>query len=247
MGEITLETGDTSSGAVACFILTMPRVDWFKQNVIGQLQDMCDPGNWTEIGTVTAKQAAEIASTMLEGLILTDFNPLPIGKVEQYAGSVTPDGWLDCDGSSVARADYPALFDAIGYTWGGSGANFNLPDLRNRVIVGSGDVFSLGDTGGESEHTLDVSEIPSHDHTAIGTSATDLGHTHVEGSTIPTAILIGAGVPAPSAIPSPSVTGIGFANITVTDPTITATGGGLAHNNMQPFAALKMIIYAGQI
>jgi microcystin-dependent protein len=242
----SLETGDTSSGDVACFILYMPRVDWFKQNVVGQLSDMTEAENWTEMGTVTREQAAIIAVNMVRGLIVVNFDPIPAGRVEAFAGSTTPDGWLDCDGASYATVDYPELFAKIGYVWGGSGASFNVPDLRDKVILGSGNDFSLADTGGEQTHTLDLAEIPSHNHLATGTSVVDLGHTHVEGSAIPTAILIGAGVPAPSAIPSPSVTAVGFANLSVTDPSISSAGADGAHNNMQPFAALKMIIFAGR-
>jgi microcystin-dependent protein len=242
----TLETGDTSSGDVACFILYMPRVDWFKQNVAGQLSDMAEPENWTELGTVTADEASEIAAKMVGGMIVVNFDPLPVGRVEAYAGAIVPDGWLLCDGSSQNTADFPELFDAISYAWGGSGATFNLPDLRNRVGLGAGDDFSLADVGGTQTETLVLSQIPAHNHVATGTSVVDLGHTHVESGAIPTAILIGAGVPAPSAIPSPSVTGAGFANLSVTDPSISSVGGDGSHNNMQPFAALNYIIFAGR-
>jgi len=175
----SLETGDTSSGDVACFILYMPRVDWFKQNVAGQLSDMTEAENWTELGTVTREQAAIIAADMVRRLIIVNFDPLPAGRVEAYAGTTIPDGWLLCDGSSLNVTDFPELFAAIAYTWGGSGSTFNLPDLQNRVIVGAGDDFALADTGGEETHTLVTGEIPAHSHVATGTSVVDLGHTHV--------------------------------------------------------------------
>jgi hypothetical protein len=44
-------------------------------------------------------------------------------------GTSLPTGWLLCDGASVLKATYPDLFDAIGYDYGGSGTNFNLPDI----------------------------------------------------------------------------------------------------------------------
>lgn len=43
-------------------------------------------------------------------------------------------GFLYCDGSSLATADYPELHAAIGYNYGGSGANFNIPDMRGRFL-----------------------------------------------------------------------------------------------------------------
>lgn len=53
-----------------------------------------------------------------------------------YSG---PDaGWLMCDGSSYATTTHPTLFAAIGYTYGGSGANFNVPDFKGRMPIGAG-------------------------------------------------------------------------------------------------------------
>jgi microcystin-dependent protein len=55
---------------------------------------------------------------------------LPCGK-----GSALPMTLL-CDGTSYTTAAYPALFAAIGYSFGGSGANFNVPDFRGRFLRG---------------------------------------------------------------------------------------------------------------
>lgn len=57
---------------------------------------------------------------------------LPAGSMVDYAGTSAPAGWLMCDGRSLPTATYPDLFAAIGYAYGGSGANFNLPDYRGR-------------------------------------------------------------------------------------------------------------------
>jgi hypothetical protein len=51
------------------------------------------------------------------------------------AGSV-PAGWLKCDGSSYNIADYPALYAVIGQTYGGSGSQFNVPDLSSQLGAG---------------------------------------------------------------------------------------------------------------
>ncbi|AOV58535.1 short tail fiber protein [Synechococcus phage S-CAM3] len=57
-------------------------------------------------------------------------------------------GYFECDGQSLKTADFPFLFDVIGYHYGGSGANFNLPDYRNRKITGTGEVD--GNRGGSA-------------------------------------------------------------------------------------------------
>lgn len=83
---------------------------------------------------------------------------IPIGTVVAYAGAIEPgssnnqdpgglppsqrrlrdQGWLFCDGRSVRRSVYPALYAAIGVAWGGdAGAGtFNLPDMRGRFLRG---------------------------------------------------------------------------------------------------------------
>lgn len=60
-----------------------------------------------------------------------------LGQVIAYAGSQLPAGWALCDGSLLAVAQYPALFELIGTTWGGGGDAFALPDLRGRILLGS--------------------------------------------------------------------------------------------------------------
>lgn len=101
-------------------------------------------------------------------------NAAVIGEIRQISKNAIPNGWLQCDGSAISRATYQNLFDAIGTTYGvGDGSTtFNLPDLRGRVPLGEGQGPSLnnktlGETGGEEEHSLTESELASHKHDAI--------------------------------------------------------------------------------
>lgn len=61
---------------------------------------------------------------------------IPVGTVVYYASAIAPIGWLKCDGSLVSRNAFPQLFDKIGYTYGGSGNDFKLPDLRGEFLRG---------------------------------------------------------------------------------------------------------------
>lgn len=71
---------------------------------------------------------------------------VPKGVIVMWSGEETPDGWALCDGSySEEYNDY-------------------LPDLRNRFIVGSGNDYSLNETGGEKSVTLTVDQMPAHSH-----------------------------------------------------------------------------------
>lgn len=149
----------------------------------------------------------------------------PVGSIMQYAGSSAPSGWLLADGSAVSRTTYASLFTAIGTAYGsGDGSTtFNLPNLKGKVPVGlnsSETEFDvLGETGGAKTHTLSTSEIPSHSHGITG--------IYIQNNV--------------------NYTGTGFNPLTndVRGGTINstnATGGGGAHNNLQPYIVLNYII-----
>lgn len=71
---------------------------------------------------------------------------IPVGTVMHYAANSVPAGWLKCNGALLSTAAYPQLFGKIGYTYGGSGTLFNLPDLRGEFLRGHDD-GRLVDTG----------------------------------------------------------------------------------------------------
>ena len=100
-------------------------------------------------------------------------DPHNSGMVIAYAGTNAsiPAGWLLCDGASVATATYPDLHTAIGYAYGGAGANFNLPNMVG--VFAKGSATQTATTGGANSLTLTESQMPTHTHTV-----TDPGHTH---------------------------------------------------------------------
>lgn len=231
----------------ATFILTFPDTTWFKSAIMGALFQLTEPDNWLERGDVAVSFAIEESAQMISEVKVSAFNPFPIGLILPFGSDTVPDGYLPCDGSTLSATNYPELFTVIGYSFGGSGDDFNTPNLVNRVPVGDGGFYAISDTGGLREVTLTTGEIPSHSHIADAPTVIDPTHSHVEGTTIPTAITIGAGVPAPSALPSVGVTGASLTGISVLAPNINNTGGDGAHENMPPFVAVPYIIYAGRI
>lgn len=103
--------------------------------------------------------------------------PEPSGVMKQFAGSSAPTGWLLCNGSAVSRTTYAALFAVVGSTFGaGDGSTtFNLPDTRNRVLIGGGSLYAVGATGGSADavvvahsHTGTTDGVGDHAHTALG-------------------------------------------------------------------------------
>lgn len=72
---------------------------------------------------------------------LIGFSGAAPGDIKYTAANSVPVGWLKADGSLVSRAEYAALFAAIGTTYGeGDGVTtFRLPDLRGEFIRGYDD------------------------------------------------------------------------------------------------------------
>jgi microcystin-dependent protein len=143
---------------------------------------------------------------------------VPPGTIVAFGGSTPPAGWLLCDGAAKSSTTYPDLFGAIGYAWGGSGDTFNVPDLRGRAPIGSGQGSgltnrTLAQKSGEETHQLTIAEMPSHYHSV--TSVTGWG------------------------------TNGWFSGSNWEDPHVTNTdpaGGDQPHNNMQPYAVVHFVI-----
>tara|TARA_B100000424_G_scaffold3861_1_gene2875 strand:- start:16 stop:1311 length:1296 start_codon:yes stop_codon:yes gene_type:complete len=102
----------------------------------------------------------------------TDVAPLcPVGTIIMWAGadSSVPDGYKLCNGQSLARATFPALFAALGTTYGAAdGDHFNVPDFRDRLAAGKGSTVSRSFTA--SKTIGGSASVPT--LTATGASAT---------------------------------------------------------------------------
>lgn len=62
---------------------------------------------------------------------------IPVGSIMPFvSASRIPEGWLICDGASVAGASYKELSSVIGNTYGGDNINFNLPNYINKTLYG---------------------------------------------------------------------------------------------------------------
>lgn len=119
----------------------------------------------------------------------TDSAAAPIGSITP--GFVEDDRWMFCEGQSLAKKEYPALFDIIGYTYGGEDDYFNLPDMREYVPVGAGKRTSntseemvLGRCYASQFNSHNHSQgahchcRPAHTHTGVSHSHSGNSHTH---------------------------------------------------------------------
>lgn len=110
---------------------------------------------------------------------------IPIGQIAFYAMNAVPAGWLQCNGSFVSKTTYPGLFNAIGYTYGGSGESFRLPDLRGEFIRGwdNGRGVDVGREIGTSQG--DSTRLIDHRHNLLGNKQTQYWVLNDNNSTPP--------------------------------------------------------------
>lgn len=150
---------------------------------------------------------------------------VPTGSIVMWTGGTAPAGWVFCNGQDLDTTTYSDLFDLIGYTFGGSGANFKAPQLDDRYPKGTAfGLSSLGDTGGANTHTLALNEIPKHRHTLPRTASFGV---------------LGFTVSTHNAAPSDNALQTDYS---LNDAAGSAVGGGAAHNNQPKFLALNFLI-----
>ena len=118
-------------------------------------------------GSAVLTSASSLASANLTGALpaidgsaLTGINGTPIGAVVHFAASVAPSGFLKANGASLSTTTYATLFAVIGYTFGGSGGSFNLPDLRGEFLRGWDDARGVDSGRGfgsaQNQNTLET-------------------------------------------------------------------------------------------
>ena len=193
-----------------------------------------------EFEMATRIRQLEKQMRFLQGLeSLAGFDQQPSGVVSQFAGSSAPDGYLLCKGQAISRATYAELFTAIGTTYGaGNGSTtFNVPNLQGRVPVGVSDSdgdFDLSDNGGAKTHTLTTAQMPAHNHTQSA-------HSHVLNTKLLRDYSWGVSSGGSAHIID-RIYGNSNEGTTSQTPGIQNTGGGLAHNNLQPYITMNYII-----
>lgn len=134
---------------------------------------------------------------------------------------VPPVGMIITTGSPISPAE---LYD--GTSWA---------RITDRFLIGAGESYSLGSTGGSATHTLTVAEMPAHSHSATVSSSGEHSHNvtsyYNTGSVSVQANFYGDDHPA---YPTNSTSSAGAHTHTAT---IGNAGGGQAFSIMNPYVA----------
>lgn len=111
---------------------------------------------------------------------------LPIGAAVVWPSKeAVPTGCIEANGQALSTSTYPDLFAVYGYTHGGSGGTFNVPDYNNKFIRGTTTTSIVGTSVGADSVTLSEANLPSHVHTMAHTHtyAHTHGYTHTHSGT----------------------------------------------------------------
>jgi microcystin-dependent protein len=237
----------------------------------GQFLSKVDSANYNAAWVNNFVPPGGLAGEVLLKVDGTNFNTqwgvaVPSGVISPFAGGSVPTGYVLCDGQSLNTTTFANLFAVIGYTYGGSGSSFLVPNLRGRVPVGidtSQDEFNVrGEVGGAKTHTLTAAQMPvhshttpNHSHTFSGTTSTNGNHSHGmqdsynQGSPTsgPDSVFTGranqSGWGDTRYVFAAGNHAHSYSGTTSNaSPTTNTTGGGQAHNNLQPYMALNYIM-----
>jgi microcystin-dependent protein len=163
-----------------------------------------------------------------------------VAEIRIFAGNFAPKGWASCDGQILPLSQNTALFSLLGTQYGGDGkSNFALPNFQGAAPMHTTQYSSsplgdwpIGSMSGSENVTLLQSELPSHSHFMMAAG--------LDGSVSAPSTTVAMGKPFPATNAAYQAT---IQNMVAMGPlAIDATGGGLPHNNMQPYLTLFFII-----
>src|ERR1043166_8009021 len=164
-----------------------------------------------------------------------------VAEIRIFPFNFAPTGWAFCDGQLLPISQNTALFSLLGTTYGGDGkSTFALPDMQGNAPMqpGQGQGLSprdLGEMSGVDFVTLLVSEIPIHTHAARAENVDDAGDATTPVGNVWAKVGGGRGGGGVNIYNTAGNGQMGF-------QAILPVGGGLPHNNMQPYLTLNFCI-----
>lgn len=119
--------------------------------------------------------------------VFVPISGMPIGSIIQFAGPIAefPPGFFRCNGATISRTTYAALFAIIGeiYGNGDESTTFEIPDLEtsNKFLSAASLDIQLNIDDGANTVSLTAAQLPSHNHDYVDTFYQSGGGTIVTG------------------------------------------------------------------
>jgi microcystin-dependent protein len=148
-----------------------------------------------------------------------------------FGFNFTPQNYAQCNGQLIAISQNNALFALIGTTYGGNGTtNFALPNLQGRTPMHFSSTTPQGTVAGAENVQITTSTMPAHNHVVNAT-------TNTATRRVPTGKMFAADTASVADFyVAPGTT------TTLAPGSVSATGSGQGHNNMQPSLVINFCI-----
>src|SRR5262249_16649384 len=164
-----------------------------------------------------------------------------LGEIKIISWNFPPKGWTFCNGQLLPINQNQALFSILGTTYGGNGqTTFGLPNLQGRMPTHVGSGIVLGEKGGETAHTLNISELAAHNHLVQGISGAANSNTPDPAGKVLAQSAGSGGSPVQPF--GANIYASGNPNNVMNPGCIANTGGNQPHENMSPYLVLNFII-----
>jgi microcystin-dependent protein len=171
-----------------------------------------------------------------------------VGEIRLFSFDYAPQDWHICDGSLLPIQGNQALYALLGTQFGGDGhTNFALPDFRGRVPVGvttyptnvpqGATRYQTGNKGGSETVALTTAQVPPHNHTVKVNTTTGAAL-----ASNPPNYLSSSGPDNTEKVFHNVYSDFTAPGIPLKSDSISNTGGGAVHNNMQPSTVMNFCI-----
>lgn len=169
-----------------------------------------------------------------------------LGEFRVFPFNFAPKYWAQCNGQLMAISQNQALFSLLGTYYGGNGStNFALPDLRGKVMVGTGTGngmnLPIGSIGGTSSVTLNTQQLPQHNHQVQVINAQGSQPLNNQDDYLAQIAVFTGNQQSQLYTVNGYVNQVGTA-VAIDPKTIGVNGGGAPHENMQPYSVLNVCI-----